>query len=181
MPTIWYSTCQSYFLSKMFITLHQSYQSLLEGYTNVEGEGGKGCNTITVYCYTVCAWTQNCLPVLVYIDWQLGKFHLSEHCKDTKKFSYRKQAHVGMEPNQTGTAPRHTHTIPTSCGILLTEPRVCWYEVHAGFHTTRSGHATPENKAKAVAVNSSRYIVHGYISIDSEVCCGWLQRVWLVY
>ena len=52
---IWYSTCQSYFLSKKFITLHQSYHSLLEGYTNVEGEGGKGCNTITVYCYTVYA------------------------------------------------------------------------------------------------------------------------------
>ena len=79
--------------------------------------------------------------------------------QDTKKFSYRKQAHVGMEPNQMGTTPRHAHTIPTSCAILLTEPRVCWYKVHAGFHTTSSGHATPDNKAKAVAVNSSRYIV----------------------
>ena len=71
----------------------------------------------------------------------------------------------------------HAQTIPTSCGILLTEPRVCWYELHAGFHTTSSGHATPENKAKAVAVNSSRYIVHAFIRINSEVCCGWLQRV----
>ena len=76
-----------------------------------------------------------------------------------------------------GTTSRHAHTIPTSCAILLTEPRVCWYEVHAGFRTTSSGHATPENKAKAVAVNISRYILHGFISIDSEVCCGWLQRV----
>ena len=79
--------------------------------------------------------------------------------QDTKKFSNRKQAHVGMEPNQTGTPSRHTHTIPTSCAILLTDPRVCWYKVHAGFHTTTSGHATPENKTKAVAVNSSRYIL----------------------
>ena len=101
--------------------------------------------------------------------------------QDTKKFSYQKQAHVGMALNQTGTTRRHVHTIPTSCAVLLTEPRVCWYEVHAGFHTTSSGHATPDNKAKAVAVNSSRYIVHAFISIDSEVCCGWPQRVSLVY
>ena len=30
--------------------------------------------------------------------------------KDTIKFSYQKQAHVGMEPNQTGTPPRQAHT-----------------------------------------------------------------------
>ena len=76
-----------------------------------------------------------------------------------------------------GNNTTHAHIIPTSCAILLTEPRVCWYEVHAGFHTTSSGHATPEDKAKAVAVISSRYILHGFITIDSEVCCGWLQRV----
>ena len=39
-----------------------------------------------------------------------------------KKFSYRKQAHVGMEPNQTGTTPQYAHTIPTSCAVLLTLP-----------------------------------------------------------
>ena len=69
-----------------------------------------------------------------------------------------------MEPNQTGTTSRHAHIIPTSCAVLLTEPHVCWYEVHAGFHTTSSGHATPENKPKAVAVNSSKYIVHGLLA-----------------
>ena len=35
----------------------------------------------------------------------------------TKKFSYRKQVHVRIEPNQTGTTSRHAHTIPTSCAI----------------------------------------------------------------
>ena len=44
-----------------------------------------------------------------------------------------KGAHVGMEPNQTGTTPRHANTIPTSCAVLLTEPRLSYYKAHAGF------------------------------------------------
>ena len=50
--------------------------------------------------------------------WSIG---LTEVVQDTKKFTYRKQAHLGMAPNQTGTS-QHTHTIPTSCAVLLTEP-----------------------------------------------------------
>ena len=99
----------------------------------------------------------------------------------TKKFSYRKQAHVGMEPNRTGTTPRYAHTIPTSCAVLLTEPRLFYYKAHAGFRTTSSRHAMPLNKAKAVEFNSSRYILHGSISIESDVSCRWPQHMWLVY
>ena len=49
------------------------------------------------------------------------------HSKVAKKFSYRKQAHVGMEPNQTGTTPQYVHTIPTSCAVLLTLPTTKLY------------------------------------------------------
>ena len=42
--------------------------------------------------------------------------------KSQKKFSCRKQAHLEMEPNQTGTTTRYAHTISTFCVILLTPP-----------------------------------------------------------
>ena len=58
--------------------------------------------------------------------------------------------------------------------------RCLQFGVHAGFSSASDERARPEGEAKALGGQSGGYVVHGFVSMESEVCCGWLQRMLLV-
>ena len=68
----------------------------------------------------------------------------------------------GTLKNQIGTTPQHFLTIPTSCAILPTVPCVC---------------CTWEAQWE---VGSGGYAAHGFVCMESEVVCGWLQHTSLL-
>jgi len=99
----------------------------------------------------------------------------------TKKFSFRKTSHVGMEPSKTsqihkmGMTPQHFYTIPTSCAIL---PIIC----------------TPQNSLHALSLYSlcSHVDVHAWrvsyvvggcnvvatLNMADMVCLACMQKLW---